>query len=61
MPHLRQQISKAIFTGQLLQTKERNKVLFQRQYGVYIINRIAASVILKCRFRIDSIKAYNSF
>ena len=40
---------------------ERNKVLFQRQYGVNIINRNAASVTIKCRFQIDSIEAYNSF
>ena len=54
-------ISKAIFTGQLLQTKERNRVICQRQYGFYTIDRNAASLTLKCRFRIDSIKAYNSF
>ena len=42
-------------------TKERNKVLFQHQYGVNIINRNAASVTFKCRFRIDSTEAYNSF
>ena len=42
-------------------TKEQNEVLFQRQYGVYLINRNAASVTLKCRFRINSIEAYNSF
>ena len=30
-------ISQAKFTEQLLLTKERNKVLFQRHYGVYII------------------------
>ena len=33
-------------------------VLFQRECGVYILNRNAASVTLKCRFRINSIKAY---
>ena len=38
-----------------------NKVLFQLQYGVYIINRNAASVTLMCRFRINTIKAYNNF
>ena len=47
-------ISKAIFTGQLLQTKEQNRVIFQRQCGVYIIDRNAASLTLKCRFRINS-------
>ena len=48
-------ISKAIFTGQLLQTKERNRVICQRQYGFYTIDRNAASLTLKCRFRINSL------
>ena len=43
-------ISKAIFTGQLLQTKERNRVICQRQYGFYTTDRNAASLTLKRRF-----------